>query len=728
MKILFLMLALCFSLAHSRRVNVAAGRTVRAGGLVGGYSSQNLTLLTEEDKIPIQEAANKAIELMNQVKTSNGNNNALPLSLVDIIEVKTQIVAGINYAFKLNIIIDGQPKICILKVSHLYPWLNGGQWYVYLDNPENTVDPCASYIPNARKRRSAPLLGGVHEAATDDKAIQEAALWAMEHLNKMSNSMFLKAMRNIISATKQVINGYRYRLSISVVPTSCHNSEVNSKKTLKECPASNDAKSEACDVTVTSTAGKYAMESVSCKAEPVLLGQKLGGDDHDYKPHGMIGGGDHDYKPHGMIGGGDHDYKPHGMIGGGDHDYKPHGMVGGGDHDYKPHGMVGGGDHDYKPHGMIGGDDHDYKIHTGDAENAILGKDTHDYLPHKDQNMASVNLRDAILNFGSGQPNNAGDSVQQMSIPVDNSECVQYKTAFEDFKAKYHHLYSSQKEEDHRFQVFCANMEKVKVIQKAEQGSGQYGATKFADISEEEFRKFYLGFKPIQSARKWPAAKIPTDPIPDAWDWRDHGAVTPVKNQGMCGSCWAFSTTGNIEGQWAINSASRKLLSLSEQELVDCDKEDEGCNGGLPSQAYDAIMKLGGIETENDYTYEGKDDKCKFNQSEVVVKLTGAVNISQDENEMAAWLYKNGPISIGINAFAMQFYMGGISHPWKLFCSHTSLDHGVLIVGYGKKGNEPYWIVKNSWGEHWGVKGYYLVYRGDGTCGLNTMCTSATVN
>jgi len=138
------------------------------------------------------------------------------------------------------------------------------------------------------------------------------------------------------------------------------------------------------------------------------------------------------------------------------------------------------------------------------------------------------------------------------------------------------------------------------------------------------------------------------------------------------------------------------------------------------------------LETEKQYPYESRGEKCAFNPSLAKVKINGAVNISSNEDDMAAWLAQNGPISIGINAMAMQFYLGGVSHPWRIFCSPSNLDHGVLIVGYGVKngmfGKTPYWIVKNSWGPSWGAKGYYLVYRGDGTCGLNTMCTSAVVN
>merc|ERR1719436_643538 len=118
----------------------------------------------------------------------------------------------------------------------------------------------------------------------------------------------------------------------------------------------------------------------------------------------------------------------------------------------------------------------------------------------------------------------------------------------------------------------------------------------------------------------------------------------------MCGSCWAFSTTGNVEGQNAVKNG--KLISLSEQELVDCDKLDEGCNGGLMENAYETLLEIGGLETEKDYGYDGEDEACKFNRSKVAVRVTGGVEISQNETKMAQWLVQNGPISIALNAFA----------------------------------------------------------------------------
>jgi len=260
-----------------------------------------------------------------------------------------------------------------------------------------------------------------------------------------------------------------------------------------------------------------------------------------------------------------------------------------------------------------------------------------------------------------------------------------------------------------------------------------YGATVFADLTEEEFAQRHLGFRPDlrQGHKVSKKAKVLPISLPQEFDWRNYNAVTPVKNQGMCGSCWAFSVTGNIEGLYA--KKYNRLLSFSEQELVDCDTMDEGCNGGLPENAYKAIEKLGGLETESAYPYDGHNDKCSFDRSKAAAQVKGFVELPKNETEMAMWLVKNGPISIGINANAMQFYMGGVSHPWKYLCSKKNLDHGVLIVGYGLHTTTirhkvmPYWLVKNSWGPNWGEKGYYRVYRGENTCGLAEMATSAVV-
>jgi cathepsin F len=295
------------------------------------------------------------------------------------------------------------------------------------------------------------------------------------------------------------------------------------------------------------------------------------------------------------------------------------------------------------------------------------------------------------------------------------------------FLAKQNRTYTAKNEYLRRFHIFKQNLGRIKNYQRHEHGTAQYGQTEFADMTEEEFRQTRLTpIWDLETGFPENAAEMPAGSFPPAHDWRQHNAVTPVKNQGSCGSCWAFSTTGNIEGIWSIKK--HQLLSLSEQELVDCDTLDQGCGGGLPSNAYKEIIRLGGLEGETDYPYDGKNDKCTFAKRDVEVYINDSVKVSENETEMAAWLFKNGPISIGINANGMQFYMGGIAHPWKIFCNPTSLDHGVLIVGYGVKNGKKYWIIKNSWGPSWGEKGYYLLYRGGGVCGVNKMATSAIVN
>ncbi|CAG9565192.1 unnamed protein product [Danaus chrysippus] len=312
---------------------------------------------------------------------------------------------------------------------------------------------------------------------------------------------------------------------------------------------------------------------------------------------------------------------------------------------------------------------------------------------------------------------------------------IQAERLFSDFLTTYMPDYIENKSEMvKRYNIFKDNVKRIHELNIHERGTATYGVTRYSDLTYDEFVSKYMGLKPnMRNENLIPMRKadIPEVALPENFDWREYEAVTEVKDQGSCGSCWAFSVTGNIEGQYKVQTG--ELVSLSEQELVDCDKLDDGCNGGLPDNAYRAIEQLGGLELESDYPYEGENDKCVFNKTMSKVQISGAVNISSNETDMAKWLIQNGPISIGINANAMQFYMGGISHPWKVLCNPTNLDHGVLIVGYGVKNYPlfhkrlPYWIVKNSWGKSWGEQGYYRVYRGDGTCGVNQMASSAVI-
>ncbi|ONH91015.1 hypothetical protein PRUPE_8G088700 [Prunus persica] len=304
------------------------------------------------------------------------------------------------------------------------------------------------------------------------------------------------------------------------------------------------------------------------------------------------------------------------------------------------------------------------------------------------------------------------------------------------FKHQFGKSYASQEEHDYRFEVFKANLRRAARHQMLDP-SAQHGVTRFSDMTPAEFRKSQLGLRGLRlpsDATKAPI--LPTENLPEDFDWRDRGAVTAVKNQGSCGSCWSFSTTGALEGAHFL--ATGELVSLSEQQLVDCDHEcdpeeagscDSGCNGGLMNSAFEYTLKAGGLMKEEEYPYTGTDrGSCKFDKSKIAAKVANFSVVSLDEEQIAANLVKNGPLAVAINAVFMQTYVGGVSCPY--ICSKR-LDHGVLLVGYGAAGyspirmkEKPYWIIKNSWGENWGEKGFYKICKGRNICGVDSMVST----
>ncbi|KAG7966722.1 hypothetical protein I3843_08G063000 [Carya illinoinensis] len=315
---------------------------------------------------------------------------------------------------------------------------------------------------------------------------------------------------------------------------------------------------------------------------------------------------------------------------------------------------------------------------------------------------------------------------------------------FSTFKVRFGKSYGSQEEHDYRFGVFKSNLRRAKRHQKLDPGA-LHGVTKFSDLTPAEFRRNFLGLKRLRlPADAHNAPILPTNDLPTEFDWRDHGAVTGVKDQGACGSCWSFSTTGALEGAHYLETG--ELVSLSEQQLVDCDHEcdpeeygacDSGCSGGLMTSAFEYTLKAGGLEREKDYPYTGTDrGPCKFDKSKIVASVSNFSVVSIDEDQIAANLVKNGPLAsnylslkpIGINAVFMQTYVGKVSCPY--ICS-KHLDHGVLLVGFGSAGyapirfkEKPYWIIKNSWGENWGENGYYKICRGHNACGVDSMVST----
>ncbi|EFJ19551.1 hypothetical protein SELMODRAFT_110288, partial [Selaginella moellendorffii] len=226
------------------------------------------------------------------------------------------------------------------------------------------------------------------------------------------------------------------------------------------------------------------------------------------------------------------------------------------------------------------------------------------------------------------------------------------------------------------------------------------------------------------------APLLPTDNLPKSFDWREHGAMTPVKNQGSCGSCWTFSSTGAVEGAHFLKS--RELISLREEQLVDCDRMDGGCKGGDMLNAYEYI-KAKGLEAEEDYPYQEENYKeymfphhrCHFRPSKVAATIANYSTVSEDEDQIAANLVKNGPLSIALNANYIMDYMGGVACP-RICPGGDNMNHAVLLVGYGMDGDKPYWILKNSWSENYGEDGYFRLCRGFGVCGMNTRVSTVS--
>jgi cathepsin L len=211
--------------------------------------------------------------------------------------------------------------------------------------------------------------------------------------------------------------------------------------------------------------------------------------------------------------------------------------------------------------------------------------------------------------------------------------------------------------------------------------------------------------------------------LPKSVDWRNKSVVTNIKDQGQCGSCWAFSTVGSIEGQHALKTGH--LVSLSESQIVDCCHIGgvAGCGGGFMTDAFQCVMQEKGLDTESSYPYVPLDENCALSNGTVGATIKGYVNVTGGEHGLQIAVATVGPISVAIDAsgFSFQMYKSGVYYEPE--CSPTFLDHAVLVVGYGTTNNgTDYWVVKNSWGQNWGENGYIRMSRNrDNNCGIATI-------
>eukprot|EP00823_Brevimastigomonas_motovehiculus_P004595 TRINITY_DN306_c0_g1_i1.p1 TRINITY_DN306_c0_g1~~TRINITY_DN306_c0_g1_i1.p1 ORF type:complete len:349 (-),score=80.34 TRINITY_DN306_c0_g1_i1:318-1364(-) len=312
---------------------------------------------------------------------------------------------------------------------------------------------------------------------------------------------------------------------------------------------------------------------------------------------------------------------------------------------------------------------------------------------------------------------------------------------FSEWKQKFHKVYSNDNEEALRFENFKASMVRV-ADRQTRAVRTKWGLTKFADLSVEEFRAKYLNFRPPQTPPSLPLSpslsslstlkkKIKTNSPPKSFNWYEEGKVTGVLDQGQCGSCWAFSVVENIESMWAI--AGHSLVELSEKQVIDCDKVDEGCEGGFPDTAYQYIINATGIETEKAYPYDPWTGKCKFDKTKVAARISG-FNYAippctdscrhQDEEKLRTQLVDIGPFSICVNADPWQDYHGGDCCDDLCPSSYKDMNHCVQLIGYEQWPGR--WVARNSWGG-WGEGGWIYLYAKRNQCGLANWVTYANI-
>lgn len=302
---------------------------------------------------------------------------------------------------------------------------------------------------------------------------------------------------------------------------------------------------------------------------------------------------------------------------------------------------------------------------------------------------------------------------------------------FQSWVTEHGKVYTGTTEFLYRADIYHKNLKKI-----AEHNRGNHTWTMapnaFADLTAEEFgarmRGGYRGLRRKSLTAVAPAASLrgaessSNTSLPASIDWTELGAVTPVKNQQQCGSCWSFSSTGAVEGAWFL--AKQQLVSLSEQQLIDCSTAEgnQGCNGGMMDYAFQYIISNGGITTEAEYPYTATGpNTCEAAGKPVAASITSYTDVTPSSDAALMAALAKQPVSVAIEAdqSSFQFYSGGVM---TAACG-TQLDHGVLAVGYGTESGQDFYKVKNSWGADWGMNGYILLGRGsafapNGQCGI----------
>lgn len=317
--------------------------------------------------------------------------------------------------------------------------------------------------------------------------------------------------------------------------------------------------------------------------------------------------------------------------------------------------------------------------------------------------------------------------VALFSALASSAEVDPDQAAFTEFVEKYHRIYTTPAEAAGRFTIFKENLKRIKEL-NAKEPMAQFGVNKYADLTPEEFAHWFKGYRPTNSSFAKPKLfKEEKGAQAASIDWREKNVVTPIKNQGQCGSCWAFSATEQLESDYALRY--QELKELAPQQLVSCDIIDLGCGGGNPVNAYQYIYQTAkGEEASADYPYTsgttGQNGQCTFNAKDRLEDLSAAYIVSQEPSQESQMLQQiqESPMSVCVDATTWQTYQSGI-----VTSSTCGLqtDHAVQAVGYSSdKGG--YWVVRNSWGTDWGIDGYIYVQAGTNACNIASEATIVT--
>jgi C1A family cysteine protease len=294
---------------------------------------------------------------------------------------------------------------------------------------------------------------------------------------------------------------------------------------------------------------------------------------------------------------------------------------------------------------------------------------------------------------------------------------------FSNFQERFSKRYDTMQETEFRFGIFRSNLRNIILHNLDHTQNFTMGINQFTDLTPQEFKDQYVGgLRSEVGSYGCKSFSSGASSAPSSIDWREKGAVTSVKDQGQCGSCWTFSSTGAVEGAWAI--AKGQLVDLAEQELVDCATGiaygSRGCSGGQMEGAFKFIIENGQCALSS-YPYTAKDGSCQ--KCSAVAHISSCSDVKPNDQISLKAAVAQQPVSVAISADTKLFqsYSSGVITSSSCY---TSLDHGVLIVGYGTENGQDYWLVKNSWSSSWGMNGYVKIAKSSstndpGVCGIS---------